>query len=421
MAVTSMWAIRGHINTTINYIQNAEKTIEGVVDYTTNEDKTNTKQYVTYINCDCFDPNASMMQTKKMFHDESEIVAYHGYQSFKDGEVDADIAHEIGVKLANRLFAGRYEVIVATHLDKHHLHNHILINSTSFIDGKRFCNTKRDYRELRSVSDELCREYGLSIIKSSNKTKYHNNFNHMRSYINDLKNDMDDLIGCCVRNSELFDYLRLKGYEYEYRNRENIFYHPYCKTPIYLKELGEKYQLGALSTRMMENYCRNNNSQIINNHKKLKQYYKDYTNKRICGLNICYINRFIRLRVLPKKKSKLSDEARKDLYILKMITKEMDIIAKYNIDNIEQLNDYQNTVRQQLDNLLKQRQKFYNCRQRTSNVEEKEKWSLLSKRLTPDIKELRFEIKACEDIKRRSLENEIKEIQKIKQREEYVR
>lgn len=90
-----------------------------------------------------------MSTTKKMFDDTKSIVAYHGYQSFKIGEVTADIAHEIGVRLAQKLYADRFEIIVTTHLDKKHIHNHILLNSTSFIDGKRFCNTKKITEKCR--------------------------------------------------------------------------------------------------------------------------------------------------------------------------------------------------------------------------------------------------------------------------------
>lgn len=118
--------------------------MQTVLDYISQDNKVKQKQYVTCLNCDAFDPLKSMQMTKKLFHDYKRIVAFHGYQSFKIDEVDANVAHEIGVKLAQKVFGRRYEVVVSTHLDKDHIHNHILLNSTSFIDGKRFCNTKND-------------------------------------------------------------------------------------------------------------------------------------------------------------------------------------------------------------------------------------------------------------------------------------
>lgn len=151
-AVTAIWAIRDRLDNAIKYVEDDEKTIEKTFDYISNDEKTDGKKYATYLNCDAFQPQKSMSTTKKMFDDTKPIVAYHGYQSFKVGEVTADVAHEIGVRLAQELYADRFEVIVTTHLDKKHIHNHILLNSTSFVDGKRFCNTKKDYRKMQDTS-----------------------------------------------------------------------------------------------------------------------------------------------------------------------------------------------------------------------------------------------------------------------------
>lgn len=107
-----------------------------------------------------------MSTTKKMFDDTKPIVAYHGYQSFKIGEVTADVAHEIGVRLAQELYADRFEVIVTTHLDKKHVHNHILLNSTSFVDGKRFCNTKKITEECRKSQINYAWNMVYLLLKS---------------------------------------------------------------------------------------------------------------------------------------------------------------------------------------------------------------------------------------------------------------
>lgn len=153
----------------VHYVEDEEKTVDAVIDYVNNDNKTNEKKYVTCINCDSFDPCKSMMNTKKFFNDHKQIMAFHGYQSFEPGEVSSEVAHEIGVKLVEELYGNRFEVVVATHVDKNHIHNHFLLNSTSFVDGKRFCNTKKDYQMLRETSDKLCLEYGLSVIKKSKK------------------------------------------------------------------------------------------------------------------------------------------------------------------------------------------------------------------------------------------------------------
>ena len=99
------------------------------------------------------------------------------------------------------MFGNRYEVVVTTHLDKDHIHNHILINSTSFVDGKRFCNTKKDYWNMRNTSDELCKEYGLSVIEDSSYGSKKLNYHIIKTYMNDIKKDIDALVkeSNCIR------------------------------------------------------------------------------------------------------------------------------------------------------------------------------------------------------------------------------
>ena len=146
MATTSLWRIRGRLGSVIDYIENPEKvreqkpdvegietSIGGVLDYVTRDGATDHSRLVTAINCSLQNAVEDMKQTKAKFGKTGGIVAYHGYQSFKEGEVDAKLAHMIGCSLAEELWGDRYEVIVATHIDKaSHIHNHFLINTVSF-------------------------------------------------------------------------------------------------------------------------------------------------------------------------------------------------------------------------------------------------------------------------------------------------
>ena len=96
------------------------------------------KDNISGINCNVSNAYEEMKQVKKAFQKESGIVAFHGYQSFKEGEVTPDIAHKIGVELATEMWGDKYQVIVTTHLNTKHIHNHFVVNSVSFIDGKKF-------------------------------------------------------------------------------------------------------------------------------------------------------------------------------------------------------------------------------------------------------------------------------------------
>ena len=102
------------------------------------------------------------------------IECYHAYQSFAEGEVIPSQAHEIGVKLAEEIWGNKFQVVVSTHLNTDNIHNHFVINSVSFVDGKRFCNTKKDYALMRKTSDRLCADYGLSVLKNEKQDDRYN-------------------------------------------------------------------------------------------------------------------------------------------------------------------------------------------------------------------------------------------------------
>ena len=108
------------------------------------------------------------------------VLAYHGYQSFKEGEVTPDIAHEIGVKFAEEMFKD-YEVVIATHQNTNHIHIHFIINSVSFKSGKKYNNNLTNISKIRHISDSLCSEYGLSVLDEDKFYK--------RTYTRSISND----------------------------------------------------------------------------------------------------------------------------------------------------------------------------------------------------------------------------------------
>lgn len=213
MATTGMWAVKSRLDHLVNYVSNPLKT---VTQYVINDEKTLEKRYVSYLNCSFENPRENMENTKKHYHDESQILAFHGYQSFEEDEIDADKAHELGVEFAKKMWGDRFEVIVSTHLDTDNIHNHFLVNSTSFVDGKRYCNTYNDIQRMRNISDELCREYGLSVIEQRS------NVNKSRAYCfqektlkSMIQEDIDEAISISYTPTQFYNELQLLGYEYK--------------------------------------------------------------------------------------------------------------------------------------------------------------------------------------------------------------
>lgn len=176
MATTSLWHIKGRLSDLIAYVEDPEKTVpKGTEDFFTvfsyiqNPQKTSDGSFVTAINCLKQTALRQMILTKQRYGKEDHYIAWHGYQSFKPGEVTPERCHEIGVKLAKEMWGGQFQVIVTTHLDKGHLHNHFCFNSVSFRDGRKYNYSKAEQRRLRDISDRLCREYGLSVIEHGRK------------------------------------------------------------------------------------------------------------------------------------------------------------------------------------------------------------------------------------------------------------
>ena len=179
MATTSLWSVKGWLGKVVVYVEDPKKTenpafygdagltgqqgqsLEDVISYAVNERKTTDtgetacraregeavkQRFVSGINCSPLTAREEMMAVKKRFGKDNGVMAYHGYQSFAPGEATPEAAHEIGVRLAEWLWGDRYQVLVATHLDKEsHLHNHFVVNSVSFLDGLRYYRSEKDY------------------------------------------------------------------------------------------------------------------------------------------------------------------------------------------------------------------------------------------------------------------------------------
>ena len=174
MAYTKILVIHNRLHKCVGYTQDPEKTsLEAAIDYALDREKTEQTCFETAINCDRERVYADMMDTKRRWGKEGrKRKGYHIIQSFAPGEVTPDQAHAVGVEFARRLLGDRYEAIVSTHLNKAHLHSHIVFNSVSFVDGAMYRDQLKDYYGgdgvgIRGTSDAICREHGLSIIEPS--------------------------------------------------------------------------------------------------------------------------------------------------------------------------------------------------------------------------------------------------------------
>ena len=157
-----------------------------------------------------------MILTKKQYGKENGYIAWHGYQSFKPGEVKPEQAHQIGLKLAKEMWGEQYQIIVTTHLDKDLMHNHFCFNFVSFLDGKKYNYSKTEQRKLREVSDRLCLEHGLSVIEKTHKAPsrqvWLDEKNGKPTRYNVYREDVKEAINFSRRPYYMEEYLRRKGY-----------------------------------------------------------------------------------------------------------------------------------------------------------------------------------------------------------------
>ena len=231
MATTGLWPIKGSLKTVIDYADNPDKTtLEKYVDidlyaalrYTENDDKTDQKIFVTGINCSKYAAYEQMMATKRRFGKLGGNVCYHGYQSFKAGEVSPELCHQIGVETAKRMWEDQYEVIVTSHLNTDNLHNHFVVNSLSLKTGKKYSNKISEHIRLREISDEICREHHLSVLENApffggEKDSYWLHKDGKMTRRDLVKADAQRALDVSLNYQQFFMNLRRLGYEIDER------------------------------------------------------------------------------------------------------------------------------------------------------------------------------------------------------------
>ena len=184
-----------------------------VIDYAARGEKTEERKYVTGINCSPEYARDQMMLTKTHYHKKSGILLWHGYQSFKPGEVTPEEAHAIGVELAQRLWGDDYEILVCTHLDTLHIHNHFVINSVSWRNGKKL---DVRWKDMARESDRLCRQYEKSIvenpqIKGKAYAEYQAEKEGRPTWTTAIRQDIDECIAESRNLQEFLKNLKSRG------------------------------------------------------------------------------------------------------------------------------------------------------------------------------------------------------------------
>ena len=255
MAYTKILVIHNRLDKCVGYTQDPEKTsLEAAIDYALDREKTEQTCFETAVNCDRESVYADMMDTKRRWGKaQRKRQGYHIIQSFAPGEVTPEEAHEIGMELAKEILGGKYEFVLTTHIDKNHVHNHLIFNAVSFQDHKHYHSNKRSYHFIRRTSDRICKEHGLSVIVPGwDKGKSyieHQAEQKGTSYKAKLRAAIDRLLPGCSDLEDLLCRLQREGYELK-RGKYISARAPGQERFTRLKTLGADYAEEALTARI---------------------------------------------------------------------------------------------------------------------------------------------------------------------------
>jgi len=422
MATTKIWDVRGWLGQVVHYVENPAKTenpgftdadIQGlrdVMDYATQDYKTEMQYYVSGINCLPETARQQMLITKKRWAKEGGIVAFHAYQSFAPGEVTPELAHEIGMKLVRELWGDRFEVIVATHLDKAHLHSHFVLNSVSFKDGKRYNDCKATYRLLRNTSDRLCREYGLSVIENPQygKQRSYDAWQAERdgkpTWWSIIRDDVDATV---KQSMSMQAFIRnLKALGYEIKPGKYLAIKPEGKERfVRLKTLGENYSEDAIKCRILAQQRPEyppRPAQTVVKNVRYKGNFK-LMKPTIKGLRTLYFYYLYLLRKAQRQPAQqVSFLLREDIRKMDEYSEQAKLLGRYKIETKEQLEGFISGLEKKKDTLIAERKNIGYRKRYTTDAGKPNCYIERGKSITIEMLEIRKELKLAENLLIRS-------------------
>ena len=238
----------------VTKIKPVKSTLSKALDYIENPDKTDGKMLISSFGCSYETADIEFGYTLSQALDKGSNLAFHLIQSFAPGEVDYEKAHEIGKQLADAVTKGQHEYVVTTHIDKGHIHNHVIFCAVNFVDHHKYNSNKRSYYGIRNMSDKLCRENGLSVVVpgKGSKGKSYAEYQAEKtgtSWKGKLKTTVDALIPQVSSFEELLTRLQAAGYEIKPGKYVS------CRAPgqerfTRLKTLGADYTEEAIRERI---------------------------------------------------------------------------------------------------------------------------------------------------------------------------
>ena len=424
MATCAIWRISDRLDKVIDYTSNIDKTkkedisdvkytdLHKTLEYAKAGYKTEEQYYVSGINCDPDTAYEEMIATKEFFHKTGGIQGFHAFQSFQEGEVTPEEAHELGIRLAKELWGDRFQVLVSTHLNTNHLHNHFVLCSVSFVDGKRFYDTRETYAFMRHMNDEICSEFGLDVLEEKeckkskiNYSNYYKKYVQKNGYRATAKKDVDFAIRQAFSYKDFFTVMEKMGYEiYERYGRISVKKENHAPVRIE-RSFGDNYSIDRIKVRIreeqsarvpfMENANKNYIPRTISLHRK--------SNIKIKGFMAIYFHYYYLFKRYKQNPMnyKLTPQMRADLIKMNIYSNEAKLLSKYNIQNSDDLLNLKQNKSKEIRDLSITREGLWYRRSKEKDEDKKVEFCNKIAELNSQIEELRKEVELCRDIQAR--------------------
>ena len=404
MAYTSVIPVR-RLDQSVKYVMNKEKTtavsLEDAIGYAANRSKTEQSCYETAFACTLESAFADMRHTKERWHKTGGVQGYHLVQSFAADEVTPELAHRIAQELADRVLGGRYEYVIGTHLNTGHIHSHIVWNSVSCVDGKKYRSNYKSYvTEIRAVSDELCRNYKLSVIDTENSNHVAKPYaewlaekNNQPTWRTAIRQDVDDAIRQSLTWRQFVAALQDKGYELQFNRKYPVLRPPGKERFVRFKTLGKRYTPEVIQNRLLYpqfDRCFVENSPRI----QYGRLHGDKPRRKLTGLRALYYRYLYELGALPRKPRRSSYAVRQDAYKLDQRIQQMEFLSRNSIDTLTQLETYRQAKLGEIVQLTAERKSLYKANPDSSRIQQ----------ITAALKQLRQEERLCRKIAEHSIE-----------------
>ena len=409
MAYTSVIPVH-RLDNSVEYVLDKAKTsraenagsLQEAVDYALNRDKMERDLFETGLGCATQSAFVDMRKVKEVWHKLDGVQGFHLVQSFAPGEATPELAHQIGLELAERLLGGNYQAVVGTHLNTQCIHNHIVWNSVAMDDGKKYRSNWITYtQEVRAISDELCRKYGLSVIQTENAQKSSQPYaawiaerNGTPNWKAPIRQDVDAAIDEAFTWRQFLSALERKGYALHFERKHPSLTPPGKEWRVRFKTLGPRYTPESIQRRILEPKAFPPAGTKPVRRARLRTGRKPLFGRS--SLRSLYYVYLYRMGVLPRKPSYMGYEVRQDIRRLDKRIEQMNFLSKHSIDDRGQLAALRAEAEHEIAALTKERQRLYRTAPKGERIGQ----------INARLKTLRRTIKFCKDITVQSEEME---------------